>query len=67
MFTHTTCIRTLCLSASTLVAAAAVVAAAVVVVHHIEVNRAHTAEQGVDSQRSLDYLNSMRSLFSIAV
>ena len=66
MFTHTTCIRTLCLSASTLVAAAAV-AAAVVVVHHIEVNRAHTAEQGVDSQRSLDYLNSMRSLFSIAV
>ncbi len=56
--------RALCMPAPTVVVVAAAAAAAVVC---LEANLAHTAEQGVDSQGPLDYLNSMHSLFSIDI
>jgi len=66
MFTHATCMRALRTIAAAAAAAAAatvvvVVAAAIVC---LEANLAHSAEQGVDSQEVLDYLNRTRNLFA---
>jgi hypothetical protein len=48
------------------IAAAAAAATVVVVVAIVclEANLAHSAEQGVDSQEVLDYLNRTRNLFA---
>lgn len=58
MFTHATCMRAL----RTIAAAAAAVV--VVIVVCLEANLAHSAEQGVDSQELLDYLNRTRNLIA---
>jgi hypothetical protein len=45
-------------------AAAATVVVVVVAIVCLEANLAHSAEQGVDSQEVLDYLNRTRNLFA---
>lgn len=44
--------------------AAAAAAVVVVIVVCLEANLAHSAEQGVDSQELLDYLNRTRNLIA---
>jgi hypothetical protein len=45
-------------------AATVVVVVVVVAIVCLEANLAHSAEQGVDSQEVLDYLNRTRNLFA---
>jgi len=61
-------LRTIAAAAAAAAAAATVVVVVVVVVVVaivcLEANLAHSAEQGVDSQEVLDYLNRTRNLFA---
>lgn len=63
MFTHATCMRTLC-TIAVAAATTAVVIVVVVAIVCLEANLAHSAEQGVDSQELLDYLNRTRNLIA---